>query len=112
MKLTASWNYPTTIMFGPGRIAELAVVCETAGIRRPLLVTDADLAKLPMVGDVARRLKDAGVAVAIFSGVTQTPIACNVMQGVKASRDGRHDGVIAFGGGSALDAGKAVAFMS
>ncbi|MBV9558562.1 MAG: iron-containing alcohol dehydrogenase [Pseudolabrys sp.] len=112
MTLKANWNYPTAIKFGAGRIAELAEVCKGAGIQRPLLVTDGDLAKLPMVTDALARLKSAALGVALYSKVTANPVAANVTDGVKAYRDGNHDGVIAFGGGSALDAGKTVAFMS
>ena len=45
---TANWSYPTAIRFGAGRIKELAEACRAAGITRPLLVTDAGLAKLPI----------------------------------------------------------------
>ncbi|MEP7032297.1 MAG: iron-containing alcohol dehydrogenase, partial [Pseudolabrys sp.] len=103
---------PTAIKFGAGRIAELGALCEANAIKRPLLVTDKDLAKLPMVGDASAALKKAGLGVAVYSDVTANPVARNVTDGVKVYRDGKHDGVIAFGGGSALDAGKAVAFMS
>lgn len=112
MTLKANWNYPTAIKFGAGRIAELGDVCKSAGIARPLVVTDADLAKLPMVRDALQRLLDAGLGAALYSQVTANPVARNVTDGVKAYREGKHDGVIAFGGGSALDAGKAIAFMS
>jgi len=110
--MKANWNYPTAIKFGAGRIAELADVCQGAGITRPLLVTDADLIKLPMLADVRRRLKDAGLGDQAYSQVTANPVSRQVMDGVVAYRTGRHDGVIALGGGSALDAGKAIAFMS
>jgi alcohol dehydrogenase class IV len=112
MTLKANWNYPTAIKFGAGRIAELGDVCKSVGIARPLLVTDADLAKLPMVRDALQRLLDAGLGAALYSQVTANPVARNVTDGVKAYREGKHDGVIAFGGGSALDVGKGVAFMS
>lgn len=110
--MRANWNYPTAIKFGAGRIAELADVCQGAGITRPLLVTDADLIKLPMLADVRRRLKDAGLGDSAYSQVTANPVSRQVTDGVDAYRTGRHDGVIALGGGSALDAGKAIAFMS
>ena len=113
MTLKANWNYPTAINFGAGRIAELADVCKSAGIKRPLLVTDTDLAKLPMVQDaLAAPQRRRAWRRALFAGDSATRSARNVTDGVAAYRAGKHDGVIAFGGGSALDAGKAIAFMS
>jgi alcohol dehydrogenase len=57
-------------------------------------------------------LNDAGLACAIFSDVKPNPVAANVEAGVAVLRAGAHDGVVAFGGGSALDAGKVIAFMA
>jgi alcohol dehydrogenase class IV len=112
MSLSGNWNYPTAIKFGPGRIKELPEVCRAAGIKRPLLVTDAGLAKLPMVGEAVATNAAAGVPTAVFADVKPNPVERNVADGVRAYRAGDHDGVIAFGGGSALDAGKAIAFLS
>ncbi|WP_342643525.1 iron-containing alcohol dehydrogenase [Rhodoligotrophos ferricapiens] len=111
MTLTANWNYPTTVRFGAGRIKELGKACRDAGITKPLLVTDPGLAALPMVAQVIDILKADGLSAAVFSDVKANPNEANVSAGVETYRKGGHDGVIALGGGSGLDAGKAVAFM-
>ncbi len=111
MDLKGNWNYPTVVRFGAGRINELADACHQLGIKRPLLVTDPGLAALPMVRDAVARNEAAGVPTAVFSDVKPNPLALNVEDGLKRYREGAHDGVIAFGGGSALDAGKVIAFM-
>jgi alcohol dehydrogenase class IV len=106
--LKANWNYPTTVWAGPGRIAELPGACARLGIRRPLLVTDEGLSDAPMV----RRACALVPGTALFARVRGNPVAANIDDGLNAYRSGGHDGVIGFGGGSALDAGKVIAFMS
>jgi hypothetical protein len=108
LNLRGNWNYPTTIWAGPGRVAELAKACASAGIRRPLIVTDEGLIGAPMIKSALADLKDA----ALFGAVRGNPALRHVEAGLRAFRAGEHDGVVAFGGGSALDAGKVVAFMS
>ena len=112
MQLVANWSYPTAIRFGAGRIAELADACKAAGIARPLLVTDKGLANLPITRNALDLLDAAGLGRAVFAEVDPNPTEINVADGVRAYRAGGHDGVVAFGGGSGLDLGKAVAFMA
>jgi len=111
MTLKGNWNYPTTIRFGAGRIRELPQACAALGMRRPLLVTDPGLAKLPMIANTVEICRTAGLHCAVFSDVRSNPVEQNVIDGVRAYREGGHDGVIAFGGGSGLDAAKAIALM-
>ena len=106
--LRGNWSYPTTIWAGPGRIAELPAACARAGITKPLLVTDEGLIAAPMIRSALASLKNA----ALFGAVKGNPTRRHVEAGLAAYRAGHHDGVVAFGGGSALDAGKVVAFMS
>jgi alcohol dehydrogenase class IV len=106
--LKGNWNFPTTIWAGPGRIAELPAACQRAGIERPLVVTDQGLINSPMVRDASAAIG----GVAVFGGVQGNPTAAHVEAGLTAYRAGSHDGVVAMGGGAALDTGKVVAFMS
>jgi alcohol dehydrogenase class IV len=112
MTLRANWSYPTAIRFGAGRISELAEACAAAGIRKPLLVTDKGLASLPITAATLDLMQAAGLGRAIFADVDPNPTEINLAAGVAAYKAGGHDGVIAFGGGSGLDLGKAVAFMA
>lgn len=112
MSLTANWSYPTAIRFGAGRINEIAEACEALGMKRPLLVTDRGLAGLPITAQTLDLLEAAGLGRAMFSEVDPNPNEKNLDAGVRVYKDGDHDGVIAFGGGSGLDLGKMVAFMA
>lgn len=112
MSPTATWSYPTEVRFGAGRIAELADACRAAGIARPLLVTDRGLAPLPVTERALGLMEAAGLGRATFAEVDPNPSDLNLEAGIEAFRAGGHDGVIAFGGGSALDLGKTVAFQA
>jgi alcohol dehydrogenase class IV len=110
--LTGKWNYPTTIWTGPGRIAELPQACRSLGMQKPLLITDQGLADSAMVKACIERNAAAGLPTGLFAGVKGNPTGANVEAGVAAYKAGGHDGVIAFGGGSGIDAAKAVALMA
>ncbi|MFC3615111.1 iron-containing alcohol dehydrogenase [Lutimaribacter marinistellae] len=112
MNLVGNWSYPTAIRFGAGRISEIAEACIAAGISKPLLVTDKGLAGLEITTRTLDLLETAGLGRAIFSEVDPNPNEKNVEDGLRMYREGRFDGVIAFGGGSGLDLGKVVAFMA
>ncbi len=112
MKLTANWSFPTSVRFGAGRIAELGDAATSAGITRPLIVTDPGVAKLPMIRTATDILVAAKRPAGLFTGVRPNPVAATIEAGLSVLRAGRHDGVIAIGGGSALDAGKVIAFMA
>ncbi len=109
--LRGNWNFPTDMRFGPGRIAELADACRDLGMTRPLLATDPGLKDLPMVRGAIAANDAAGLPTALFADIKGNPVGRNVADGVAAYRDAGCDGVIAFGGGSGLDAAKAIALM-
>lgn len=109
--LRGNWNYPTSVRFGAGRIAELPEACKSLGMKNPLLITDAGLAPLPIVKNAIEMCRAAGLGCGLFADVRANPVGANVVAGVAAYQAGKHDGVIAFGGGSGLDAAKAVALM-
>jgi alcohol dehydrogenase class IV len=109
--LCGNWNYPTTIRFGVGRINELVDTCVQLNIGKPLLVTDQGLASLPIIDNIKQLFTNSQMPCALFCDVKPNPTGSNIDSGVAIYRHGDHDGVIAIGGGSGLDAGKAIALM-
>ena len=109
--MNTNWNYPTNIWFGKNRINDLVQACKNLEIKKPLFVTDKDLVNLKMVLDVIENLKK-NLKIVIFSNFSGNPIGENVDEGTIDYKKNNCDGVIAIGGGSALDVGKAIAFMS
>lgn len=107
-----NWSYPTAIKFGVGRVAELADHCRAVGMTKPLLVTDKALAALPITAQALDILDAAGLGRAVFSQVDPNPNETNLADGIALYKAGGHDGVVCFGGGSALDLGKLIALMA
>lgn len=112
MRLVGNWSYPTAVRFGAGRISEIGDACAAAGISRPLLVTDRGLVSLPVTQETLDLVEKAGLGRAIFADVDPNPNEANLAAGIEAFRQGGHDGVIAFGGGSGLDLAKLIALMA
>ena len=109
--MSVNWNYPTTVWIGENRIDDLSLACKELNVLNPLFVTDKDLVSLPMTVEIITNLKNSFSKLDIFSDFTGNPTGKNITEGVKIYNNNSCDGVIAFGGGSALDVGKAIAFM-
>ncbi len=110
-KLAANWNYPTAVRFGVGRIKELSKACRSLGMKKPLLVTDPGLKGLPMISDAIAANAADGMPTGLFAELRPNPIGANVEDGIRVYREGGYDGIIAWGGGSAMDTAKAIALM-
>ena len=107
-----NWNYPTTMWVGENRIKDLGLACKKLNISKPLLVTDNGLAQTKIILDAISLLKKENLSVHLYSNVVGNPTGSNVSEGADYYKEKNCDGVIAFGGGSGLDVGKAIAFMS
>ncbi|MHC8598968.1 iron-containing alcohol dehydrogenase [Arenicellales bacterium IMCC55707] len=110
--MNANWNYPTAIRVGPDRLSEIGDCCLSLKLRNPLLITDPGIKDFPFINAAVDSCKASGLECGMFSDVQPNPTGTNIEQGVTAFNSGDHDGVIAIGGGSALDAGKAIALMA
>jgi len=107
-----NWNYPNTVWFGNGRIKDLAKACKILNINKPLFVTDKDLVKTKMVENAVEINKKANLDTTVFSDLKGNPLGSSVKKGSEIFKNGNHDGVISFGGGSSLDVGKSIALQS
>ena len=104
-----NWNYPTNVWFGVDRSKEIQEACDTLGIKNPLIVTDPGLLQTSIIDEINSSLSSN---TQIYSDVQGNPTGSNVTNGVKVFLEGNHDGVIAIGGGSGMDAGKGIAFLA
>ena len=107
-----NWNYPTTMWVGENRINDIGSACKNLNIKKPLLVTDKGLSESNITKNVLSNLNKEAISAELYSNVIGNPTGTNVNEGVDYFKKKNCDGVIAFGGGSGLDVGKAIAFMS
>ena len=107
-----NWNYPTPIWFGLNRTAEIKLALKELSISRPLIVTDPQFSENENFKKMIEHLSKESIQFSIFTDIKGNPTGKNVSDGVLKFNADANDGVIAIGGGSALDAGKAIAFMS
>lgn len=110
--MNVNWNYPTAIRVGEGRISEIADICSDRGMLAPLIVTDPGLARLEMTEQILGICNDAGLRTGLFSDIKPNPTGSNIEAGARVFLEGDHDGVIALGGGSGLDAAKTIAVVA
>ena len=104
-----NWNYPTTVWFGPNRSQQIQQACDALSVKNPLIVTDPGLLQTPIIDEINSNLSSI---TNVYSDVQGNPTGSNVTNGVKVFLEGNHDGVIAIGGGSGMDAGKGIAFLA
>jgi len=109
---SADWTFPIPVKYGPGRFDELASVCGAAGMAKPLIVTDTGSAELPFIARALDLLRSAGVDAGLFAEISPNPTDIDIAHGQTAFRDGKHDGVVAVGGGSGMDGGKAISLIA
>ena len=110
--LSHDWTFPVPVLFGPGRLAELGEICQSNGIKRPLIVTDRASRELPFVQAAQDAVAAAGLSSDVFSEVSPNPTDHDAATGLQVFRQGQHDAVIALGGGSGMDAGKAISLLA
>ena len=106
------WSFPVPIYYGPKRIDELPAICIKHDIQRPLIVTDSGSATLPFIIKALKSLNSSGLKSSVFSGISPNPLDTEILTGKSVYKDGKHDAVIAIGGGSGMDGGKAISLMA
>jgi alcohol dehydrogenase class IV len=106
------WTFPVPIAYGPGRLKEIAAMCSEAGMSKPLIITDRGSRDLPFIADVGQYLQADGMSSNVYANISPNPRDDEIAAGCEAYRQGAHDGIIAIGGGSGMDGGKAICLVA
>jgi alcohol dehydrogenase class IV len=107
-----NWTFPVPIRYGPGRIKELSEICQTKGIKKPLVVTDNGSKNLKFIENILTDLEDHQLKPGFFSNISPNPRDTEILEGKLIFNKGDHDGIIAIGGGSGMDGGKAISLVA
>jgi len=107
-----NWTFPVPIRYGPGRIKELSEICQTKGIKKPLVVTDNGSINLKFIENILTDLEDHQLKPGFFSNISPNPRDTEILEGKLIFNKGDHDGIIAIGGGSGMDGGKAISLVA
>ena len=105
------YNYPTTIYYGEGSLVAMAKSIAKMNLKKLLLVSDPTLDKLGMVKQVADVCASAGLNTVAFCNVHPNPIEDDVLAGIQVYKKEKCEGIIALGGGSPMDAAKAMLIL-
>ena len=102
------WGFPVPISYGPGRLAEIGKACISLDIKNPLIVTDSGSKELPFIERLKEILMGSNIGSDLYSKVSPNPREDEISEGCSQFKSGDHDAIIAIGGGSAMDGGKAI----
>ena len=107
-----NWSFPTSIRYGPGRVKELSGICQNKEIKKPFVVTDRGSGDLNLIKDILYNLRKDGLEPQLYTNISPNPRDTEVLSGKLEYQNGNHDGVIAIGGGSGMDGGKAISLIA
>ena len=102
------WGFPVPISYGPGRLAEIGKACISLDIKNPLIVTDSGSKELPFIERLKEILIGSNIGSDLYSKISPNPKEDEIADGCSQFKSGNHDAIIAIGGGSAMDGGKAI----